>query len=51
MIDRKFGANYTSFVGFLSVTEAFLVLRDFSIKFTSSEVTCFAEEKVLLEMK
>ena len=48
---RKFAANLTSFVGILSVPEAFLVLRDFRIKFTSLEVTCITEGKVLLELK
>ena len=41
--DRKFDANFTSFVGILSVPDAFLVLRDFRIKFTSLEVTCLAQ--------
>ena len=36
-------ANFTSFVGILSVPDAFLVLRDFRIKFTSLEVTCLAQ--------
>ena len=50
--DRKFDANFTSyFVGILSVLNAFLVLRDFRIKFTSLEVTCLAEAKELLELK
>ena len=50
-VDKKFHANLTSFVGILSVQEAFLVLRDFTIKFTSLEVTCIAEGKVLLVLK
>ena len=49
--DRKSDANFTSFVGILSVPDAFLVLRDFRIKFTSLEVTCLAEAKVLLTHK
>ena len=49
-VDRKFDANFASFVGILSVPDAFLLLRDFRIKFTSSEVTCLAEAKVLLEL-
>ena len=39
-IYRKFNANFTSFVGILSVPDTF------RIKFTSLEVTCFAEAKV-----
>ena len=46
---KKFDANFTSVVGILSVPDAFLELRDFRIKFTSLEVTCFVEAKVLLE--
>ena len=49
--NRKFDASFTSFVGILSVPDTFLVLRDFRIKFTSLEVTCLAEAKVLLELK
>ena len=41
----------TSFVGILSVPDAFLELRDFRIKFASLEVTCLVEAKVLLELK
>ena len=33
--DTKFDANFTSFVGILSVPDAFLLLRDFPIKFGS----------------
>ena len=33
--DRKFDANFTSFVGILSVPDTFLLLRDFKIKFNS----------------
>ena len=47
-VDRKSDANFT---GILSVPDALLVLRDFRIKFTSLEVTCLAEAKVLLELK
>ena len=50
-VDRKSDANFTSFVGILSVPDAFLVLRDFRIKFTSLKVTCLAEAKELLEFK
>ena len=50
-VDRKFYANFTSFVGILSVPDAFFVLIDFRIKFTSLEVTSLAEAKVLLELK
>ena len=50
-IDRKFDANLTSFGGILSVPDAFLMLKDFRIKFISLEVTCFAEAKVLLQLK
>ena len=50
-VDGKFDANFKSFVGILSVPDAFLVLRDFRIKFASLEVTCLAEAKVLLELK
>ena len=46
---KKFDAKFTSVVGILSVPDAFLELRDFRIKFTSLEVTCFVEAKVLLE--
>ena len=49
--DRKFDANFTSFVGILFAPDAFLVLRDFRIKFTSLEVTCLPVVKVLLELK
>ena len=35
-VDRKFNANFTSFV-ILSVQDASLVLRDFRIMFTSLE--------------
>ena len=49
-VDKKFDANLTSFVGILSVPDAFLVLRDFRIKFTSVEVPCLAEAKELLEL-
>ena len=48
--DIKFKANFTSFVGILSVPDAFLVLRDFRINFTSLEVACLAEAKILLEL-
>ena len=49
--DRKFDVNFASyFVGILSELNAFLVLRDFRIKFTSLEVTCLAEAKVFLEL-
>ena len=48
---KKFDANFTSFAGILSVPNTFLVLRDFRIKFTSLEVTCLDESKVLLEFK
>ena len=47
--DRKFDANLTSFVGILSVRDAFLVLKDFRIKFTSLDVTCLAEGNLLLK--
>ena len=47
--DRNFDANFSSFVGILSVPDAFLVLRAFRIKFASLEVTCLAEAKLLLE--
>ena len=50
-VDRKSDANFTSFVGILSIPDAFLALRDFRIKFTSLEVPCLAEAKVLLELK
>ena len=50
-VDKTFDANFTSFVSILSVPDAFLVLRDFRIKFTSLEVTCLAEAKILLELK
>ena len=50
-VDRKSDANFTSFIGILSVLDAFLVLRDFRIKFTSLEATCLAEAKELLEFK
>ena len=33
-VDKKFYANFTRFIGILSVPDAFLVLRDFRIKFT-----------------
>ena len=49
--DRKLDANFTSFVVILSIPDAFLVLGDFRIKFTSLVVTCLAEAKVLLELK
>ena len=49
--DRKFDANFKSFFGILSVPNTFLVLIDFRTKFTSLEVTCLAEVKVLLELK
>ena len=39
-VDRKFDANFTSFIGILSVPDTFLVLRDFGIKFASLVVTC-----------
>ena len=48
---KKSDANFTSFVGILATPDAFLVLRDFRIKFTSLEVTCLAEAKALLELK
>ena len=35
----------------LSLPDAFLALRDFRIKCTSSEVTYLTEAKVLLELK
>ena len=50
-VDRNFDGNVTSFVGILSVSDAFLVLSDFRIKFTSLEVTYLTEAKVLLELK
>lgn len=50
-VDRKFDANLTSFVGILSVPDTFLVLRDFRITFTSLEVTCLDENKVLSDFK
>ena len=50
-IDRKFDANLISFVSILSVPGAVLVLRDFRIKFTSLDVACLVEGKVLLELK
>ena len=50
-IDRTFDANFTSLFGILSVPGAFLVLKDFGIKFTSLQVTCLAEAKALLELK
>ena len=50
-VDRKFDANVPIFVGILSVTVALLVLRDFRVKFISLEETCFAEARVLLELK
>ena len=50
-VDRKFDANLSSFVVILSVPDAFLMLGDFRNKFTSSEVTCIAEGKVLLELE
>ena len=46
-VDRKFDADLKSLVGILSVPDVFLVLRDFRIQFTSLEVTCLAEGKVL----
>ena len=36
-VDIKFDANLTSFVGILSAPEAFLMLRDFRIKFISND--------------
>ena len=50
-VDRKLDANLTSFVGILSVPDAFLVLGDFRNQFTSLEVTCIAEGKVLSELE
>ena len=50
-VDRKFDANLTSFVGILSVPDTFLVMRDFRITFTSLEVTCLDENKVLSDFK
>ena len=44
-VDRKLDANSTSLVPILFVPELFLVLADFSVKFTSLEVTCVAEAK------
>ena len=44
-VDRKFDADLKSFVGILSVPDAFLVLRDFRIQFTSLEVTCLSPDK------
>ena len=38
-VDRKFDANLTSFVSILSVPDAFLVLRDFRIKFKLTQIT------------
>ena len=49
--NRKFDANFTSLVGISSLPDAFLVLRDFRIKFTLLEVNCLAEAKALLELK
>ena len=43
--DRKFDANFTSFVAILFVPDASLVLKDFRIKFISLEATCLAEAK------
>ena len=48
---RKSDAHVTSFVGILSVLDAFLVWSDFRIKFTSLDVICIAEATVLLELK
>ena len=50
-VDRKFDANLTSFGGILSVRDVFLMSKDFRTKFTSLKVTCFAETKVLLQLK
>ena len=50
-VDKKHNAAFASFVGILSVPDVFLVLKDFRIKFTSLEVTCLVEAKVLLEFK
>ena len=50
-VDRTCGANFTSFIGILSIPDTILVLRDFRIKFTSLKVTCLVEVKVLLELK
>ena len=36
-VDRKSDANFARFVGILSIPDAFLVLRDFKIKFTLLE--------------
>ena len=50
-VDRKSDANFTSFVGILSVPDAFLLLTDFRIKFTMLEVNGLSDAKVLLELK
>lgn len=49
-IDRRLNANLTSFVGILSVPGAFLVLKDFRVKFTSLDVTSLANGKLLLRL-
>ena len=38
--DRKFDANFTSFIGILSVPDASLVLRDFRIKDITNPYNC-----------
>ena len=50
-VDKKSDAIFTSFVGILSVPDAFLVLTDFRIKFTTLEVIGLSDAKVLLELK
>ena len=50
-VDRKSDANFTSFVGILSVPDAFLLLTDFRINFTMLEVNGLSDAKVLLELK
>ena len=49
--DGTFDANFTSFFGILSVPDAFLLLKDFGVKFNSLQVTFLVEAKVLLELK
>ena len=50
-VDRKFYAKMISFVGILSVSDTFLVSKDFRVKFTSLEVTGRVEGKLLLKLK
>ena len=49
-IDRRLNANLTSFVGIFSVPGAFLVLKDFRVKFTYLDVTSLANGKLLLRL-